>query len=986
MSETSQRARAPAVYTIPAHRSFADALVAGLIAQFGRDPLALASGRLLLPNNRAVRTVTEAFVRASDGGLVLPRLIPIGDPELEERIGGALDPANDAEPVPPAVDPLERLLALAEMVREAGEPAAEALRLATDLARTIDALLIEEVPIGRLAEAAADAPDLAIHWQRSLDTLRVILDRWPERLAELGRIDLAERRNRTLRRLAKRWSQRPPPGFTVAAGITTAAPAVVAVLRSIARMEGGMVVLPGLSPPSVMPDAEWDRLRPDDGPNEETHPQFHLKLLLDRMKIARNEVENWRWGGKSASPAVRGRAVAHAMTAADFSDKWSGLKPAERRLTGVRVAELADPAAEALTISLALREAIETPGATAALVTPDRDLARRVSALLRRWGIEADDSAGRPLSQSAAGTLLLALAAAAAEDLAPVPLLALLKHPLVGGEGEQPQPTGSQPVGTAARLTWLDQVRTLDLALRGPRPAGGIEGLDRHFAEKDSDQRFRDCLAAWQQVRPRLLPVAGLLATSQSLAALAGGLAEAVTPLAGDAGWRGTDGRAAAELIADLQALPAALSLSVSAEDAVPMLGQLLDRQSVRPPYGGHPRIFIWGLLEARLQQADFLVLGGLNEGVWPAAPAPDPWLAPKIRANLGLPGLDYRIGLAAHDFASALGAPRVLVTRARRDNRSPTVASRLWLRLQAMTGGLARDIRLERIAAALDDPGPPQPASRPRPSPPIEQRPKRISVTSVDRLKADPFAFYAQAILRLRQLDPVDADHTAAWKGSAVHDVLEKWLATDECDPERLLDRAQALLASETIHPMLRALWAPRLLEAINWVAGEERANRAEGRRPLVAECEGKADIGGIKLEGRADRIDRLADGRLAIIDYKTGKAPAQKAVDAGFALQLGLLGLIARAGGFGDIKGEPGAHEYWSLAKHGAAFGRRSAPDKDMGAAEFLAHAEANFRDAAAKWLLGTEPFTAKLNPAFAPYGDYDQLMRLEEWYGRE
>ncbi|HEX6218898.1 MAG TPA: PD-(D/E)XK nuclease family protein, partial [Sphingomicrobium sp.] len=302
------------------------------------------------------------------------------------------------------------------------------------------------------------------------------------------------------------------------------------------------------------------------------------------------------------------------------------------------------------------------------------------------------------------------------------------------------------------------------------------------------------------------------------------------------------------------------------------------------------------------------------------------------------------------------------------------------------MTGGLARDVRLERIAVALDDPGPPQPVSRPRPSPTVDQRPKRISVTSVDRLKADPFAFYAQAVLGLRQLDSVDADHTAAWKGSAVHEVLEKWLAEDDCDPEKLLARARSLLAGETIHPMLRALWSPRLMEAIGWVAGEERVNRAEGRRPIAAERKGEATIGGISLDGRADRIDRLADGRLAIIDYKTGKAPAQKAVDAGFALQLGLLGLIVRAGGFGDIQGEPVAHEYWSLAKHGAAFGKRSSPDKEMGASDFLAHAEANFREAAEKWLVGTEPFTAKLNPAFAPYGDYDQLMRLEEWYGRE
>ena len=973
MSEPGPRAPAPAVFTIPSHRSFADALVAGLIAQFGRDPLALAAGRILLPNNRAVRTVTEAFVRASGGGLVLPRLIPIGDAELEERIGGALDPVDDPEPIPPAVDPLTRLLSLAELIGATGEPAAESLRLATDLARTIDALLIEEVPVGNLADAAADAPDLAMHWQHSLDRLQVILRQWPERLRQLGQIDLADRRNLILRRLAKRWVGRPPTGFTVAAGITTAAPAVVALLRSVAFMPGGMVALPGLSLARSMPDEEWERLRPDDGPAEETHPQYHLKLLLDRMGIARPEVEQWRRGGRFASPAVRGRAVANAMTAADFSDKWNGLKPAERRLSGIRAAELADPAAEALTIALALREAIEAPGETAALVTPDRDLARRVSALLRRWQIEADDSAGRPLSQSPAGTLLLALAAAAAEDLAPVPLLALLKHPLVGGEGD-------------ARLAWLDHVRTLDLALRGPRPSGGIDGLDHHFAKKEEEKRYRGCLAAWAAIRPRLLPLSTLLGKPQLLASFAEGLAKAASPLSGDAGWRGVDGRAAAELVAELQVLPAALSLSVGPEDAVPLLGQLLDRQSLRPPYGGHPRVFIWGLLEARLQQADFVVLGGLNEGVWPAAPAPDPWLAPKIRANLGLPGLDYRIGLAAHDFASALGAPRVLVTRARRDSRSPTVASRLWLRLQAMTGGLARDVRLERIAASLDDPGTPQPASRPRPNPPLEQRPKRISVTSVDRLKADPFAFYAQAILGLRQLDSVDADHTAAWKGSAVHDVLEQWLAEDDCDPDRLLDRARALLAGETIHPMLRALWAPRLLEAIGWVAGEERTNRAEGRRPLAAERSGKAEIGGILLDGRADRIDRLADGGLAIIDYKTGKAPAQKAVDAGFALQLGLLGLIARAGGFGDITGDPRRHEYWSLAKHGAAFGRRTSPDKEMGAAEFLAHAEANFRDAADKWLLGTEPFTAKLNPAFAPYGDYDQLMRLEEWYGRE
>jgi ATP-dependent helicase/nuclease subunit B len=952
----------PAVFTIPAHRSFADALATGLIQRFGKYPLRLARGRILLPNNRAVRTVTEAFVRASGSGLLLPRLIPIGDPELEERIGGALDPIGE-DPVPPAIEPLERLLMLADLVR--GEAsAAEALRLARDLARTLDTLLVEQVEPAQLRDAAADAGELAEHWQVSLERLQAIIDRWPRRLAELGRLDLAERRNRLLARLVRRWAERPPHGFTVAAGITTAAPAVAALLHRVARMPEGMVVLPALSLANVLPDEEWDALGPDEhGRAEQTHPQFHLNLLLDRLGVARGEVEIWPASGRAASPAVRARAVANAMTGAEFSDKWSGLRAPERRLTGVRAAEFTDAAAEAQGIALALREALETPGRTAALVTPDRMLARRVSALLRRWDIDADDSGGRALSEMPVGTLLLAIASAAAEELAPVALLALLKHPLVGGEGED-------------RLRWLEAVRSIDLALRGPRPAAGIEGLDEHLRGVD----------AWRSLRPSVQRVAALLTRPVGLGDFAAQLAGAATALADDRAWRGIDGRMAAEFLAEIEAADALSPIVLTAEDAVTVLRDLLEQQRVRPPYGGHPRIFIWGLLEARLQQADFVVLGGLNEGVWPAAPAPDPWLAPRIRANLGLPGLEFRIGLSAHDFASALGAPQVLVTRAARNERSPTVASRFWLRLEAMTGGITRDTRLERLVTALDDPGDVRPAARPRPQPPEQARPKRIPVTAVDRLKADPFAFYAQHLLRLRSLDPVDADHSAKWKGIAVHEVLEQWLKDDDCTPEALLPRAEALLRGETIHPMLRALWAPRLLEAIKWIEEQAREDRAAGRLPLAAEISGETQIDGVTVHGKADRIDRLGNGGLAIIDYKTGKAPAQNAVDAGFALQLGLLGLIARAGGFPGIAGEPGAHEYWSLTKDRDRFGKRVCPDKKTGAAEFLSHAEAHFRGAAAKWLTGSEPFTAKLNPAYAPYGDYDQLMRLEEWYGRE
>src|SRR2546425_455384 len=279
--------RHPNVRTIPAHRSFADALAAGLLAQHGRDKTGLARGLVLVPNNRAARAVTDAFVRRSEGGLLLPRLVPIGDEELDTRIGGALEPLG--EPIPPAVDPIERLLTLAGLVQRhlPGIDAAEALRLAEDLARTLDQLFIEQVDPRKLRDIVADLPDLSLHWQHSLDRLRLILDDWPELLRRKGRIDLTDRRNRILSALARRWRETPPEGFVVAAGITMTAPAVARLLRTIAMLERGTVVLPALD--LALPEEEWQALGPHQpapglrARSIETHPQFHLKLLLDRM-------------------------------------------------------------------------------------------------------------------------------------------------------------------------------------------------------------------------------------------------------------------------------------------------------------------------------------------------------------------------------------------------------------------------------------------------------------------------------------------------------------------------------------------------------------------------------------------------------------------------------------------------------------------------------------------------------------------------------
>ena len=970
------------LYSIPAHRAFADALVAGLRRRVGGDPLTLARATVLLPNNRAVRAVTDAFVRASEGGLLLPRLVALGDPEAGEALGAALDPA-DAEPIAPAVDPYLRRLILARLVAKeraaAGQPvnAGEAVRLAGELQRTLDQLLVEEVRPEKLRDLELDG-NLSEHWTRALATFSVVLDRWPAELAGLGCIDAADRRRRLLDRAEQRWREQPPAGLLCAAGVSDSAPAVARLLRRVAELPQGLVVFAGLD--LAMAAEEWDALGPHEPDAQtgfrrrsiETHPQFHLKLLLDRIGAGRDEVRAWRDGSDRDADPARARAIANALAPAAFTGRWTDLPAANRRLTGVTAADVATPAEEAQAVALALRGALETPGRTAALVTPDRALARRVAAHCGRWGIPIDDTAGRPLSILPPGTLLLLLAEAAAQHWSPLPLLALLKHPLVRS-GE-------------ARLAWLDGVRAIDRQLRGPRPAIGLGGIGGVL--KGTAATF------WPDVEACLAPLERRFGDgSQPLGQLLACLRETAQALCGDALWAGPAGRAAAEFLAALEAQAPHGPPTVAPDEIAPMLRVLLDEVAVRPPQGGHPRLAIYGLIEARLQSADLFVLGGLNEGTWPGRPAPDPWLAPPVRAALGLPGLERRVGVSAHDFAQGLGAPEVLITRARRDSAGPTLASRLWLRLQAMAGErFERAGALIAWTAAIDRADAHRPAGRPAPVPPKALRPLAISVTEVDRLKADPYAFYARRVLRLAPLDPVDADPSAAWRGSAVHDILERWWTEHACALDALRPLAEQMLRDESTHPLMRALWQPRLREAIDWIAREVDANAVDGRAVISAEGKGEAVLHGVTLSGRYDRIDRCADGGLAIIDYKTGKAPSTTAVREGYSLQLGLLGIIAERGGFAEAKGEATAFEYWSLAKGRDGFGARTSPCDPGGKGnrivtdEFVAVAERNFAGVVAKYLTGEEPFTAKLHPEYAPYAEYDQLMRRDEWYGRE
>lgn len=974
----------PRVSTIPPHRAFADALAAGLLGRHGSDPMALARGLVLLPNNRSAKALSDAFVRRiGERGLLLPHMVPIGDLDLDESAGVALDALEDGVAIPVAIDGCARRLMLARLVQRFGDleghamGAAEAVRLAGDLARTLDQLIAEEVPPERLADAVPE--DVAGHWQQTLRFLQIVTREWPLILDRLGQTDAARRRNLLFDRLAARWRDVPPAGFVVAAGVTTSAPAVGRLLRVISRLPDGEVVLPGLD--LGMPEGEWALI---DGC--ESHPQFQLKLLLDRMGVGRAEVARWRWGGGRDAPAARSRAVEAAMAPAEATGKWQAIGPRDRRVPNVRFLEAATPGEEAQAIALALRQALDVPERTAALVTPDRALARRVAAHLKRWDVGIDDSAGRPLSKTPPGAFLALLAQAATERFAPVPLLALLKHPLTRA-GD-------------ARLGWLEGVRQLDKALRGPRPAAALQGISGHLRSLAREERHwlgRDEQALlhqwWEEGAAVVLrPLEAVFeAKGAALPALIDVMISTAEALAGEALWAGPAGRAASDLLARLGQHGDALGPVDPAELPV-LLTHMMDEVAVRPPVGGHPRLAIYGLIEARLQRADFMILGSLNEGVWPALPSPDPWLAPRIRAELGLPGLERRIGLAAHDFVAGLGAPEVLVTRARRDATKPAIASRLWLRMDAMTGGIPRAPLLPGWAAGLDAcAGRPEPVSRPSPRPPVEARPRQISVTAVDRLKADPYAFYAQSVLRLKRRDLVDADPSAAERGNAVHAILEAWVKEDGGrDPALLVTRAERMLAGWTEHPLLRVLWQPRVMRAVEWAAERLAADMAEGWVPAAVEAGGKGELAGVRLLGRADRID-LKGGALRIVDYKTGKPPSARQLQAGFALQLGLLGWLADQGAFADAVGRALAFDYWRLSggreKPGEARSALKAGRQDWIEADaFTAFCAAQFAKAAEDYLIGSEPFIAKLHPQYALYSDYDQLARVAEWMGRE
>lgn len=1005
MAET--RKPGPLVYSIAAHRGFADALVAGLVPRYREDGFGLARLTLLVPSSRAARTLSEAFIRhageTGEGGLLMPRMIAVGDLDLDEKLGAALDPLGAAE-IPPACDPVRRWLTLDRLIAE--ERAAEGmeplpgrarLNLARELARTIDRLLVEEKAVEDLlqSEAVLDSvANLAEHWKRQVRLFARVATRWQAELESRGEVDAATRRNLLFDRAARRWKDSPPPHPIVAVGVTSASPALARLLRVIAELPDGAVVLPDLD--LAMDDAAWEELglagasAEPGGPvfgtgDALTHPQYHLKLLLNRMGVNRAEVQQWHRRGMTAAEPSRTRAISSLFLPPQASRAWAALEPGRRRLDGVRLMASATIEEEAQGIALLVREALEQPEKRIAVVTADRGLARRVAQHLERWNIAADDSAGRPLALTPAGRLFGLLAEIAANGPDPARLVAAFGHPLVRGWDDD------------ARREWLAGLRALDRALRGPALAPGMEPLRKAAGKAGA-------AAWWEEAEALVAPLDQWhehIALDEALARLS----EAAEAFARAAVWEREDGRALGQMVEELRTAAEALGTRIETADLAGALRDAMEAVAVRPGYGGHPRVAIYGLLEARMARADLVICGGLNEGSLPQPPGADALLAPAILRALGIPGAEFRIGLAAHDLAGTMGAPSVILSRASRDAEGPTLPSRFLLRVEALLGDdLDREHReraIPHLLPHLDRLRPPaDPYPRPAPDPSPEQRDVAIKVTALDRLLGDPYQFYAQAILKLRRLDPLANDPFSdpALRGTLVHDILDSWHRARAADPALpIAPFAAAHFARERVHPLFRALWQPRLIAALErfetWIADDQ----AEGRTVLAREIDGEMIVDGVKVQGRADRIDRLADGSLAIVDYKTGSVPSKKQVEEGFALQLGLLGLIAGQGKFTDrkthavVEGKASKFEYWSFGKKDEGFGKRDTPVKTGSARSgilpdrFLPFHEERLHEAIARFIKGRDPFKARLNPDYKGYNEYDQLMRLEEWLVR-
>lgn len=960
--------RRPRIGAFPPQAAFLPALARLWLAEVGGH-----EGLIILPSRRAAQALAGAFLQANAGkALLLPRIVALGN--IDEA--GLLLSAGFA--LPPAMAPARRQALLARLIlqmpQEGGAP--RNLPAAWQLAAEFASLLDEADYAG--VDLAAKLPglvpeDFAEHWQKTLEFLTIVTHAWPDILKAEGLMNPAKRMALLIEAQAKAWRENPPPGpvwMVAAEGM----PAIAHMAEMVASLPQGRLILPGFDP--HLPLAGWDGV-------EEAHAQSGIAQLLSDIGARVEEVEPLP-ALPSAVPKGRSALFSRALLPAVALAEWQN--PVMLNLEGVSYLETGDEAQNALAIAMILRQALQTPGQSAALITPDRALAARVAAGLKRFGITADDSAGEPLAATPPAVFLRLLARAARDGYAPLPLLALLKHPLA---------TGNLPP-----QAFRDMARRLEKhALRGPRPPPGLEALrfrlkDEHQAERDFLTRLEATLKPLE-LPVEVSPVAALTALIITAEALAATPDEPGTARL----WLGEAGNALSALLAEnLTALEEMPDMALA--DLPALLDALMAGQVVRRPRAkdGHPRIAIWGIQEAALQSVDVAVLGGLVEGVWPTPEEPGPWLSRPMRKQAGLASAELKISQAAHGFFSLASAcPQVILAAPKRRERAPAVPARWLTRLAAMLAGQGLALPANEAglwAGQLDLPERRVRRMKPRPLPPAQKRPRVYSISDIATLMTDPYAIYARKVLKLSPLEPLDEESDASQFGDVVHAGLASFFAESDVNapdaPARLAHALEVAMRKTRPRAALAQWWAARLARIAAWLVETERARIAEHGMPQARGLEVKGEWnlpGDFLLKGRADRIERDADGRLRIIDYKTGKAPEEKKVKAGTAPQLPLEAMMAELGAFGEaFAAEVKELIYVTLSGRSVA-GAETVIMKKPNELRDVIDRAAGVENLLAKYADPAMPFLAAPHPGRVnKFDDYAGISRRAEWGGED
>jgi len=993
----------PSVYSIDAGMPFARELALG-IAKLADSPERLARGLVLLPSRRAARALQAAFLDGAEGvPMLLPRMLPVGDfgNDDDGRLSPFLgdDAGND---LPPPISKIRRQICLAKLLRHfplGGQypTQPQAMRLADSLGQLLDQLYNADATAEQLRDLLPD--QFSAHWQDILTLLGILIERWPDILAQEGLIDVVDRRNRLLRRRAKQWRDQPPDQLIVIAGSTGSIAATRELIGVVANLPDGHIVLPGLDRHA---GDQWSAICEDSG-----HPQHQLAQLLAYLEITLDAVQNWTGSADQVPPELPARRdlMREVFRPAAISDGWQRLGDASpminrTALAGLKVITARDRREEANLIALSLREALEKPDQTAAMITPDRQLAELVIADLRRWDIDIEDSAGKRLSLCPPGRFLSLLCDAVDANFAPLRLLSLLKHPYCAG--------GMNPIQFRH---FVDQIELA--VLRGPRPGDGLPAIAaalddaelRHFFETHVIANLAALIDCWQAPNP-------------TLASLSDGIAEAAERLCANvmdsngegadrgAGaielWKNADGIAASDLFRSLAA--DGRDSAIDAGDMPQILRQLLEDINVHPFGTPHPRLAILGAVEARMHlaravDAHRLILAGFNEGNWPPRPDIDPWMNSAMRAAVGLPPKNWRSGLSAHDVYMAICSKDIIVTRADKEAGTPTTKSRWLQRMEVVVNALGLndnidDGAIEKAWLAKFEPKTiPQPAVRPSPCPPLASRPRQFSATEIDIWITDPYAIYAKKILRLKPLDDIDRSADAALRGILFHDALadfSKANATGQLGEDalqQLLDFGKTHFASQIGQPSIRYFWWTRFEAMAAWFIENEHRRR-DDLQSIHAEISGaiflQAAQGPVKLTARADRLEYDKDGEWTIVDYKTGTVPSGSLIKKGVRNQLAVEGLIAFDGGFESLPaGKIRSLEYWQLSGKKSAPGEIKTPFADLfDADEVRDRLErlANYFDQA------NTPYASELDPInVPPFKPYKHLSRSREWlYG--